>query len=65
MIMLGHMTLVFLNLDFFLGDSWQDNEHKNQEVQVSLRCWKRRAKCVLYNKGNYKQGKQTALEWEK
>ena len=65
MIMLGHMTLVFLNLDFFLGDSWQDNERKNQEVQVSLRCWKRRAKCVLYNKGNYKQGKQTALEWEK
>ena len=30
-----------------------------------MRCWKRRAKCVLYNKGNYKQGKQTALEWEK
>ena len=55
------MTLVFLNLDFFLGDSWQDNEHKNQEVWVSLRCWKRRDKCVLYNKGNYKQSKQTAF----
>ena len=58
------MTLVFLNQNYFLGDSWQDNEHKNQEVWVSLRCWKRRDKSVLYNKGNYKQGKQPS-EWEK
>lgn len=24
---LGHMTLVFINLDFFLGESWQGSEH--------------------------------------